>query len=501
MPSLDDIAGLFASGFRREELVEDSDRVSASYTLEHLEKNVSADELKAFFDEFPQRDRVELVVEVGGLEGGRFGHAFIDNFESDLKGLETVTSTAQSDDEIALSIAIRKLPDEDGYLSLYDSPSFFEWLTGLSLYDRLAWFTDKLRHSQPIKFAEQIAEPVPWGTPSISANGFEPNQKTFELVDRTKVITKQGELVNFSDASAIEVSPYDFMELATPPTEKIRGLLNSLLRATTVLATADHCHFSTDQSTLHCRYRGVRLRDWSMTSENEAVGSPSACAEIFYWLYSGGEMSDKAGLLRNILSLRDSLEFDDAVLHSARSGYELYLKENISRYIDLKNRVTDYLDEIKGRLDQKADGLTKSFSGSNIAMITFFITVIIAQSGQSKQFSDFVTKEVLFLSYAFGLISILYLIGSIIGINSSIKRIEQSFSALKERYSDLFSPDDILKVFSEQRDLLPVVKECKKHRFWISFFWILTVLIIVATVSILSDDFINYLSALFDRST
>ncbi len=496
MPSLQEIAGVFSSKAQIEAIEEDSVRVNASFSLDHLESGIEASDLRSFLFSFPRRDKVNVVVRVGALDGATCSSSHMDQLESQLSALYSVCEAADGDEGITVEISISKSFDTEGAASIYSEREFFDWLTKLSLKEQLSWISDAIAKHGCIYLNEQVEGAIPWGTPTVRFNSFQPDAHSYQPFDRQSLLLRQSDLVNFSDASTVAVSPYDLV-LVEPAKNKVAtSLFNSLLRSSMVIAVADHCRFEDGGKALHGRFRGVRVLDSRVGSSNDDIGTVQSCYSIFSWLYSGGEISDKAGLLRNIISLRTSLEFDDAVLHSARSGYELYLKENISRYIDLKNRVTDYLDSVKNQMDEKVDSLTKTFSGSVIAMITFFVTVIISQSGQGTQFSEFVGKEVLVLSYAFGIVSLVFLISTNISINSSKERIRESFLRLKKRYSDLFCPEDLSRVFSEEEDLKPMLSSCSRRQVIISGFWILTLIILLWAVTALANDPVAYLKSL-----
>jgi len=62
--------------------------------------------------------------------------------------------------------------------------------------------------------------------------------------------------------------------------------------------------------------------------------------EIFDWVYTDGNYTDKIGLARNLISIHlkndNLLTLDEGTIHSLESGYDIYLKDNVKQYIEIK---------------------------------------------------------------------------------------------------------------------------------------------------------------------
>ena len=109
---------------------------------------------------------------------------------------------------------------------------------------------------------------------------------------------------------------------------------------------------------------------------NEIIGNP-ILYKIYDWIYSGGSSIDKAIIARNIICLHCKyeplLKLDSKVLLSIQSSYNLYLKDHVIQYLEMKNKVAEFISEILSRTGEYATELLDKFKTNMIAVFGFFI--------------------------------------------------------------------------------------------------------------------------------
>lgn len=102
---------------------------------------------------------------------------------------------------------------------------------------------------------------------------------------------------------------------------------------------------------------------------------------LYEWAYEGGSNSDKLGLIRNVLSIHidgnGKIKFDKEVWEAVQSNYQIYLKNNIESYLDVKNKISEMVIEFTGRTYVIADSVLDSFKNNVFLMITFLLTVVV----------------------------------------------------------------------------------------------------------------------------
>lgn len=362
---LQDTARLFSATPTLESLVEDWNSVTASYFLGNLEHSISAADLGLHFSRLPEGDIANVKVFIGEEDIG-FSSAKIDEIEDNLFTLNAYHEDASTETSFRILVTISKSFDSQGCLSIYSTSDFVSGLRKYPLKNLLALFSGRLEESKMLQFRVLNCPDEKWGTNTISFNGF-----VLPNFDRCAVLAKQIGLVNFTDSSTVRLTPYDFYLTERPRSSDICDIFDDILKVTSLLAIANSCRFSDDDERLVGQFQGARPLRASIGLRDESAGSSNDHFRLCSWIYSGGECSDKIGLARNIISLYSSFNVDKNIISSVASGYEIYLKENVSRYIDLKNRISDFLEASRTQFDEKAEAMTKTFATSLIAIITF----------------------------------------------------------------------------------------------------------------------------------
>ena len=118
---------------------------------------------------------------------------------------------------------------------------------------------------------------------------------------------------------------------------------------------------------------GQRSVDY-VFSLNEILGNP-ILYKIYDWIYSGGSSIDKAIIARNIICLHCKyeplLKLDSKVLLSIQSSYNLYLKDHVIQYLEMKNKVAEFISEILSRTGEYATELLDKFKTNYICLFDY----------------------------------------------------------------------------------------------------------------------------------
>ncbi|MBX9798098.1 MAG: hypothetical protein K2Y13_01440 [Burkholderiaceae bacterium] len=118
--------------------------------------------------------------------------------------------------------------------------------------------------------------------------------------------------------------------------------------------------------------------------------------KIYLWTYEGGNHSDKLGLVRNVLSIHSddagNIKIDKQVWEALQSNYQIYLKGNIQSYLEVKNKIAEFIIELTTRTYSMADELLDSFKNNAFILLTFLISVVVVNglkdTGETIVFSN-----------------------------------------------------------------------------------------------------------------
>ncbi len=213
--------------------------------------------------------------------------------------------------------------------------------------------------------------------------------------------------------------------------------------------------------------------------------------DIYKWVFNGGNLSDKIGLARNIICIhlknKNLLELGENTLDSIKSSHEIYLKQNIQQYIDVKNKMTEILFDMSQKSSEMVEKFTRSFKNNLFAFITFFSTVLVMNIISSGKLTNIFTRDITVISYVLILGSFVFLIHSILEKRTELKRFTETYDRLKKSYYDILEPNDINKIFNNDKYHYKDKKYVKNKIVLYSIAWLFIIVIIYRAIVYLSN--------------
>lgn len=199
---------------------------------------------------------------------------------------------------------------------------------------------------------------------------------------------------------------------------------------------------------------------------------------IYNWIYTGGSQIDKAIIARNVISLHcryvSITEIDEKVTASIQSNYNLYLKENVKDYLELKNKVAEFISDTVSKTGEYATGLLDKFKTNIIAIFGFLFTVILANIVSSQPLDKLFTREITILVECVLFGSLIYLLICYFQSRYEIKKVYDSYELLKLNYKDILTEDDLEEIFGNDEILAEMKKTIRRSEkiylsIWIAF--------------------------------
>lgn len=204
---------------------------------------------------------------------------------------------------------------------------------------------------------------------------------------------------------------------------------------------------------------------------------------IFEWVYNGGNLTDKIGLSRNIVSLHfktaGELYLTGNPFQSVKSSFKVYEKQNIKQYIEIRNKISDQLLDFNNRANKIVETFASGFQKSTLALISFYLSAIVIRVLSKGDFVNIFSLDATILSLAFLSGSIIYYWVSRWEIKVQRTRFVNSYENLKKRYTDLLEPDDIKKILNNDTEFQQDLNFIDKKRKAYSRMW-LTVVVLLA---------------------
>ena len=151
----------------------------------------------------------------------------------------------------------------------------------------------------------------------------------------------------------------------------------------------------------------------------------------------------------------------------------IYLKNNVSQYLEAKNKVGGYISGVLLQLSEHIDKLSMNFAHNVVAVFVFVLTAILPKiAGKTTEvwFTDNTQSVVLLVAAG----SFVYLALCFLNFNYRIYNVNESFFDLKENYNDLFSSEELNEIFSDEM-LSRRINKIKCRRNIIFILWALVI--------------------------
>lgn len=231
---------------------------------------------------------------------------------------------------------------------------------------------------------------------------------------------------------------------------------------------------------------------------------------IYKWVYSGGPFVDKIGIARNVISIHmnddDINTLELGTCDSAQSGYDLYLKDNVKQYIEVKNKISDMLFSQSEKASTIVKDMFAMFKTSMWTFITFFLTAFLIKAVKPNSTNGVVnTVSLDMASFVIGvcliILSLIYLQFARQEVNDELIRLKQKYREIEVRYKDLLNEKDLTNILNQskldgktpkEREVQFVRDKRKKY----TKYWILIniALLIVLIILFFSNDILAYAS-------
>ena len=449
------------------------------------------DDILLLINKIPSRDIFQIVFEDDSEERIVWGNSLgLAREEYDQYVLSS------SGDSIMISISIKK-SIEDNTFSIYCFDEFMKDLNDLSLFDVLCSFSDLLFGVDYLNFVT-FDKSISFMTRTMSFSS-EEKQSISTDFSRLKRIEECKDVSRFLCTENLKLLPDDFKivlnSVANPLTDKFSKLC-CLLSVIYVATSA-----SLDKDKVIPQITGQR--SISCEINIDSIKGNDNIYKVYSWIFTDGNAADKAIIARNVLSLHckynSLIDIDELAFASMQSNYNLYLKNNVNQYLELKNKVADYICDVVAKTGEYATTILDRFKQNLVALIGFLITTIIANIVSSNPLDNIFTKDITVLVYAILVGSVFFLVISILETNYKVKTIKKTYLQLKENYSDILSQDDIAEVYKDDELFNGTKKEIKTKTVLFSVIWISILIGIffvveyLTTTPILMDNIRNWI--------
>jgi hypothetical protein len=188
--------------------------------------------------------------------------------------------------------------------------------------------------------------------------------------------------------------------------------------------------------------------------EEELLTVSETLYTIYQWIFSDSNVSSKLGILRNLVSLSNTKElsacFSHNLLKSLFSNYQVYMKENVKQYFEIKNKVTEFMFDLLNKSFDIYDEYKVASRNTALAVLSYFFTVVVIRAINKQNLDALFTPEIASISIVFILSAISYVYMAHADLIKKNKSIKTRVKELRTRYDQVLCKDEVEELFNSE---------------------------------------------------
>lgn len=426
-----------------------------------------------------QRDKIKIILED---EAERI----FDFLNANEESYTTYINNTLADEIVDVRIKINK-EVIDNHFSIYAFDEFVNDILSLTIEEVMISFSELLKQVSDILIFDIYGSVTMFATKTMFFVPFG-SRVTNQEFNRLQRIEKCKEVSYFYNFDTYEILPDDFKLIIDYENNPLTELFQKLTFLLSISFTATSSSISGSQ--IKGIINGQRTMEYQC--DINQLPNNSHLYNIYNWIYTEGNAIDKAIIARNVISLHckyvSVTEIDDKVMASIQSNYNLYLKENVKEYLDLKNKVAEFISETISKTGEYATGLLDKFKGNIIAIFGFMFSVILANVVSDQPLDNIFTREITTLVECVIVGSFVYLVICYLQSRYEIQKVYDSYNQLKQNYKEILTEEDLHEIFGNDEMMLKMKKTISKSEKIYMGMWILFLISALIVVECLSSS-------------
>jgi len=444
-----------------------------------LFQTVEKELLESKFTFLQDRDSIHIAVTFGESDPIILNSSKID-FEGFIKGLEQ--EALHLDGEVISIVVTISKTVKDSSCTIYDFQCFVSTLNGYDVSQFFQIFSKLFELGQFFRF-KIFGLKKAFYTSSIRFEPLSEDTSVQENLKRIEIFDYFKAQCHFGNVEHFCLVPSDFkLILKDDDQSELNELMNRYANLISIIFLFDIT--SIIGNSIEFKINGYKSIKGTSDVAKLHLQEFDEYYNIFEWVYNGGNLTDKIGLSRNIISLHfrtaGELNLTGNPFQSVKSSFKVYEKQNIKQYIEIRNKISDQLLDFNNRANKIVETFASGFQKSTLALISFYISAIVIRVLSKGDFVNIFSLDATILSLAFLSGSLIYYCVSRWEIKVQRTRFVNSYENLKKRYTDLLESDDIKKILNNDTEFQQDLDFIDKKRKAYSRMW-LTVVVLLAS--------------------
>lgn len=454
--------------------------VEASFCIEFQNLPI-IEELQYIFSIMPTRDTLELTLKNDSGDIIQITSSQVENCD-----ISKLTDGLSIDDEIGINIRIDK-NDSENKFSIYDFDSFCNDLIQRSTIDIMKWFSDILKDKAFVRF-EVFDYDISFATRTLA---FESSRDAIfnPKVNRLQRLRSCKENACFYNMNTYEIIPDDFViEGVMRAGDRLKYLFGKLATILSLIYVVSSS--SIGDNDINLQINGQRTTNQTVSFNN--IEEDEKWISIYNWIFTDGNPTDKMLIAHNVMSLYCKYEsflcIDETMFDAIKTNYNLYLRSNVSQYLDMKREIGNFIQNVVTQISDYALSILGKFKANLFAIFAFLFTVVLTDIGETRDWKDIFTKHTIYIIELFVMGSMVYMVICIFETKYKLKKVGIGYKELKRNYKDVLSDLEISEAFQEDRLFIEANKSAKRGLIGWSIAWGTLLLLCILVIEIFTTN-------------
>lgn len=440
----------------------------------------SYEDLCALLSSFPSRDTLTLSMNDDAESSLRI----VSNTVCSKDSYEGFESNLYKDDSVYITIEISKQVDQC-QMSIYCYKNFCSDLLNLSPSEALLAFTTLYSESTHLYF-EVFDEDIFFRTGTMAFSSAN-HSISWELSDRKSMLDKCRDASCFYNQATYPLLPEGFYIEVDFTGNPLTLLFSQMCTALSLAYLATTSSIINDE--LRIQITGQRSIGFSTSLTK--IKPNVELYKIYHWIFTDGNAVDKALLARNSISAHckftEISNLDGKTFASIQANYSLYLKDNVSKYIELTNTMAGFIKESTNNVSDCISQLLSHLKSNILAVLSFIFTVILANIVSEQTIDNIFTYDITIIMYLVFAGSIVYYVISILEVHFKKKQMCKQYDELVAHYENVLPDEEIKQITGNGQPLTKAQNNLKCGMVGWSIVWVLFILVAFIVIDLIGD--------------
>jgi hypothetical protein len=208
-----------------------------------------------------------------------------------------------------------------------------------------------------------------------------------------------------------------------------------------------------DENRLAYSFEGYARVTSTTQKDKDYIDQLENIVAVYNWVFIDNNYNTRLGILRNVVSLKSSDKilqlFNEDLLRILQSNYNIYLKDNIKQYIEVKNKTNEFMFSICKKADDNLEEYKATIQKVIQGIITYFFTVTMVKIFYKSEESIF-TPEVASLTSILLAMSIIYLHFTAKDLERRKALLVRQLDTFKKQYATVIDKSELDSVFDPE---------------------------------------------------